>query len=377
MESFRFARGLFQIFALGLFVYQFQNSIFKYISAPIVQQTSTTTFDEIKKPIIYLCQDGQFDYNKSRSYGYKSSTTFTRGTVTGIDGFSWNGKDGNLSFKEIQDRIVKYDYTNVLPRHSHTGDGDAVTWDRAQTEKIALVPLGTCLEILQIRRETRVDGKETTDLYIVDSRGINNFSIFGFNVAKAYFGPIDKDHFELKNYEVEITLHDLKIHDGRKCTDYERIGSSYAECYEKEFRKRLLDWYGCLPPWYNNGLNLTCQDGTVIHVDETIAAKIKDQMRKFVNAGEMDFLELCLPPCLSMSFKLTELGRISTMLNNAAINFRIKDEILVQTNVYAYDVFSLVVDLGSSLGLWLGLSALSIFDTLVEFFLSVKSKYNH
>ena len=377
MESFRFARGLFQIFAFGLFVYQFQNSIFKYISAPIVQQTSTTTFDEIKRPLIYLCQVSQFDYIKSRSYGYEISTSFTRGTVTGIDGFSWNGKDGNLSFKEIQDRIVKYDYTNVLPRHSHTGDGDPETWDKAQTEKIALVPLGTCLEILQARRETHVVKKETSALYIVDSRGINNFSIFGFNVAKAYFGPVDRDFFEYKDYEVKITLHDLKIHDGRKCTDYERIGSSYAECYEKEFRKRLLDWYGCLPPWYHNSLNLTCQDGTVIHVAESKAAKIKDQMSKFVNARKMDFQELCLPPCLSMRFKLSEIRRQSTRITEASIVFRIKDETLVHTDVYAYDVFSLVVDLGSSLGLWLGLSALSIFDTVVEFYLSVKSKYNH
>ena len=38
----------------------------------------------------------------------------------------------------------------------------------------------------------------------------------------------------------------------------------------------------------------------------------------------------------------------------------------VSTDVYAYDVFSLVVDLGSALGLWLGLSALTIFDSITS-----------
>ena len=91
----------------------------------------------------------------------------------------------------------------------------------------------------------------------------------------------------------------------------------------------------------------------------------------------MDFLKLCLPPCLSMSFQLTELWKLTTRLDDAKINFRIKDEVTVHTDVYAYDIFSLVVDLGSSLGLWLGLSALNIFDTLVEFYTVMQRKYFH
>ena len=38
------------------------------------------------------------------------------------------------------------------------------------------------------------------------------------------------------------------------------------------------------------------------------------------------------------------------------------------TDVLAYDEFSLIVDLGSALGLWLGLSALSIFDIILEMY---------
>ena len=41
------------------------------------------------------------------------------------------------------------------------------------------------------------------------------------------------------------------------------------------------------------------------------------------------------------------------------------NEVQVITDAYAYDMFELVVDLGSALGLWLGLSALSIFDYFV------------
>ena len=56
---------------------------------------------------------------------------------------------------------------------------------------------------------------------------------------------------------------------------------------------------------------------------------------------------------------LTDLG------DHWGAEFEINAEILVTTGVYAYDVFALVVDLGSALGLWLSLSALIIFDYIL------------
>ena len=38
----------------------------------------------------------------------------------------------------------------------------------------------------------------------------------------------------------------------------------------------------------------------------------------------------------------------------------------VTTHHKAYSLFDLIVDIGSSLGLWIGLSALGVFDLLIE-----------
>ncbi len=38
------------------------------------------------------------------------------------------------------------------------------------------------------------------------------------------------------------------------------------------------------------------------------------------------------------------------------------NKVTVYTDVYGYDALSLIVDLGSAMGLWLGLCALSILD---------------
>ncbi len=47
------------------------------------------------------------------------------------------------------------------------------------------------------------------------------------------------------------------------------------------------------------------------------------------------------------------------------INIQV-DDILVYTDTYTNDMFDIIVDLGSALGLWLGLTALSIFDYVIE-----------
>ena len=49
------------------------------------------------------------------------------------------------------------------------------------------------------------------------------------------------------------------------------------------------------------------------------------------------------------------------------------DEVTVTTDVVAYNGFNLVVDLGSALGLWLGVSALSMYDLATEIIIKTKN----
>ena len=65
-----------------------------------------------------------------------------------------------------------------------------------------------------------------------------------------------------------------------------------------------------------------------------------------------------------MQIKLKQTFR-RTNVAETTVAFETATEVLVTTDVMAYDIFNLVVDMGSALGLWLGLSAISIFDLVI------------
>ncbi len=76
----------------------------------------------------------------------------------------------------------------------------------------------------------------------------------------------------------------------------------------------------------------------------------------------------CLPPCLTMQINLEISVERSNLPDGSVFDLIGNDIVVVNTESYAYDIFNLVVDLGSALGLWLGLSAISIMDFVVFHF---------
>ena len=52
--------------------------------------------------------------------------------------------------------------------------------------------------------------------------------------------------------------------------------------------------------------------------------------------------------------------------NIAYLILKFKDSVRLEKKVVVYTLFNFVIDVGSSLGLWLGLSALSIIDLAID-----------
>ena len=275
----------------------------------------------------------------------------------------------------IQDRI--YNTVNYSNNHfDNSNTGDLSDYKSAVTEKVYFALLGFCLNIMPTKKFTSVTSTEKSELYLVDPTEANKLSMYGSNIAKIIFGPTHMGYYDDLVFEIDVRIHDMSIHNGITCMDYGRMGTSYDSCVLNEMEKFLLKWYKCLPPWFPKNSTLTCEYGKIMEINDNNLT-MSTQFLKFIDGFGMDILKLCLPPCVSMHFKLNEISHITNKIDNAILKIKVKDEIKVHTDVYAYDIFNLVVDLGSSLGLWLGLSALSIFDALVEFCMATIRKYYH
>ena len=86
-------RMIFQVMALGTFIFQMQESVKQLIRNPVVTEVSTTTLDKIAKPLIMIAQQGQLNFTKAERYGYKYQTWFLAGKMEGLQNISrWTGE---------------------------------------------------------------------------------------------------------------------------------------------------------------------------------------------------------------------------------------------------------------------------------------------
>ena len=105
-------------------------------------------------------------------------------------------------------------------------------------------------------------------------------------------------------------------------------------------------------------------------MEETLLYK---NIIRLIQNLEADMFRKCLSPCTTMKIKLQQVAYRSNWLGKASFQASSKDWATVHTQVYSYDILSLTVDLGSALGLWLGLSCLSILDYLLDNWILMKN----
>ena len=184
-------------------------------------------------------------------------------------------------------------------------------------------------------------------------------------------GRLRQNHnnmYEYFTYRMDITLNDAHIFEGSECQDYSKIGSSYGECIEDILEKKLIEWYGCIAPWFPKNTSRVCEEDRDINiVNEMARVDAVYQLYMLASEQDLSIFSTCLKPCLTMDLKLRLVHEISNQVDLGGVELSLNNEVVVNTAVIAYDMFSFVVDLGSALGLWLGLSALSIFDIILQF----------
>ena len=163
--------------------------------------------------------------------------------------------------------------------------------------------------------------------------------------------------FDNKAYELSVEVHDNTINDGSTCVDYRNLNYIYGECNYKAPKNYIYSSYGCYPPWMSDEIHDKLCEIDVKSM--AIDGKLHEQLWKYfdmlTDGRKIDLMKQCLPACYQIKAKLEKIFDYPYRLNNARLMITEAEEnVKVFKAVYSFDIFTLTVELGSALGLWLG-----------------------
>ena len=206
-----------------------------------------------------------------------------------------------------------------------------------------------------------------------------NTDIFSYNLfisdpaaARAFQLPyslLSGDRIQVKqsnkgswsDYKIKITENIVETKDG-PCIDYPNDGhKSYSDCIDADLRGMIVPVLGCMIPWMTEG-SACSQPVPRLAQHRRLLEWISNI--SLASWGDIEFsADSCLPPSRTMSFQVGNTpSHSSRPKGKSTISLFFQEKVEMKAMVLVYDATSLLVEAGSCLGLWLGLSVVGIFD---------------
>ena len=237
LEKFRIT---FQVFAFAIFLVQLWEAFNHFLNPPVVQRIQETPLSNILFPVLYVCNQDQYNYTRGKELGYETNTDFIQGIVKSSENITWRGKNG-LS-KDAVSLLYSTDYTNFTNMNG-------------LKKRVFILPEGECFKIdrFKMNKDLVLRSHNNLKVYIVDANKANNMmiEITDAEVDNVEIRPTEMGTYEGKRFLLSVELYDHKVHNGDTCTDYTKHKSSYGKCVENVIRSRLEKYLGCLPAWFN------------------------------------------------------------------------------------------------------------------------------
>ena len=160
-----------------------------------------------KKPLIYVCLEGQYNYTQGKELGYTYEGDFLSGWNINSTDATWQGNnEGNRSVENVMDALYNFNYTEAHVEEFNIYPKD-VAVIHSSTEY--LMPYGYCLALNQTKdfRFLSVYNYEKVKVVLVDPYSANK--VVMKKGAAATFGPRTKGTgHEFFIYQAHFTIYD-------------------------------------------------------------------------------------------------------------------------------------------------------------------------
>ena len=172
-----------------------------------------------------------------------------------------------------------------------------------------------------------------------------------------------------------ITIEEVfMLEESGECTNYGDAAKfkTYADCVADEHKRLLKPIIGCTPPWTTALDDQDACTGLVTSDVVSFRRKWHELDKRITMSSMVDHSTACLKPCFEVKIKSKFLKAKETKRKSVSLNFR--KVVKVTRYVKTYSLIDLIVEIGSCLGLWIGLSALGVFDLVLDTALWLKPR---
>ena len=321
---------------------QAQESLNKYFQKPVVVQKSWVK-DIMEKPTFLVCFQSFFDYEKASQFGFGSRTDFLAGMTKNSTKPTWMGKNENSTYKEILDIVYEKDFSQVKMENA--------------TEVKYVFNYGYCKQIKRMDKFLIItSGNKNMVVYLQHSS--TDLKLFSELDPDSHitFGATSNNTYEDKNYEIFYEVHDNTIYEGTTCVDYRKQKETFGECNIRVFKQYMYSAYGCYPPWVDETNKNLCEIGIEAkEIEPGLLKNVTKDIYALIVRRIIEVMKQCLPPCYQVKTHLKLKFLNPGFPKTARLEiFQTGNIAPVFKAVYSFDIFTLAVELGSALGLWLG-----------------------
>ena len=328
----------------------------------------TKSIWSLESPIqITVCKIDQFVDNNE--IGFDQEWDYYKGQSTNKAYLSWNGLEGNLT-------------ANQTINHLFLTEGERVWLGNGPSSNTSTVlPNGQCKHFKGLPRELlnpKGNYKNDVELYIREMIIDSSYQVFVSDPAAAPKFQLPKplltgrieaiavNHSKILYYNVILKETQMELDDG-SCVNYPNAAghNSYADCVEEENQRKILPVLGCMPPWLSD--KSPCNKPFLMLTDEhaNIQTKIFSIYAKSKTGFHYESAS-CPLPCTQISVNtIYQDVKYTTSSARMKFNLFFEETVKVERIGRAYTMGDLLVEIGSQLGLWLGICVVGMFDILV------------